>query len=312
LSLSKGCRRLEVAARSPQAIVASEEMINETLPAPTIDPRREAELTGRIDRWLAHMTWRPDFERWREGRIWQERQQAERLRLIERYGGALAGRRVLDLGSGMGGTSVALALAGAAPLAFEYNRAYCDIIRLRAGRYAMRLPVINGAGERLPFADATFDLAIAWDVVEHVQNPDMLLAELARVVRPGGRVLLTVINRFAYRDPHYHLPLLNWLPRPLAEAIIERRGRSKGGDFSDRQRLSEMHYYTMPGFRRLAARHGFRVGDIREDRVRRGEGSAGGLKGRARDALRRLGLARAGYIAYRSLFQGTYELLLVK
>jgi hypothetical protein len=46
--------------------------------------------------------------------------------------------------------------------------------------------------------------------------------------------------------------------------------------------------------------------------VRRGEGSAGGLKGRAREALRRLGLARAGYIAYRSLFQGTYELLLVK
>jgi len=203
-------------------------------------------------------------------------------------------------------------LAGAAPLAFEYNRAYCDIIRLRAGRYDMGLPVVNGAGEYLPFADASFDLVIAWDVVEHVQNPALLLAELARVLRPGGRVLLTVINRFAFRDPHYHLPLLNWLPRPLAEAIIERRGRSKSGaDFSDRQRLSEMHYYTLGGFRQLAARYGFRVGDIREDRVRRNEGSAGGRKGQARDMLRRLGLARVAYIAYRSLFQGTYELLLV-
>ena len=283
------------------------------LPPPVIDQEREAELTRRIDRWLAHMTWRPDFARWREGRIWQERHQDERLRVIARYGGALPGRRILDLGSGMGGTSVALGLAGAAPLAFEYNRAYCDIIQLRAGRYDMSLPVVNGAGERLPFADASFDLAIAWDVVEHVQSPALLLAELARVLRPGGRALLTVINRLAFRDPHYHLPLLNWLPRPLAEAIIERRGRSKSGaDFSDRQRLSEMHYYTMAGFRRLAARHGFRVGDIREDRVRRGEGTAGGLKGRARDVLRRLGLARAGYIGYRTLFQGTYELLLVR
>ncbi|HEY3231003.1 MAG TPA: class I SAM-dependent methyltransferase, partial [Roseiflexaceae bacterium] len=201
-------------------------MTNATLRAPAIDPQREAELTNRIDRWLVHMTWRPDFARWREGRIWQERQQGERLRLIERYGGPLANRRILDLGSGMGGTSVALALAGAAPLAFEYNRAYCDIIKLRAGRYDLHLPVVNGAGERLPFANASFDLAIAWDVVEHVHNPAMLLAELARVLRPGGRVLLTVINRFAYRDPHYHLPLLNWLPRPVAEAIIERRGRS--------------------------------------------------------------------------------------
>lgn len=288
-------------------------MTNQVLPEPTLDQEREAELVSRIDRWLAHMTWRPDYPRWREGRIWQERQQSERLRLIERYGGALAGRRILDIGSGMGGTSVALALAGAAPLAFEYNRAYCDIIRLRAGRYELGLPVINGAGERLPFADRSFDLAIAWDVVEHVQDPELLLAELARVLRPGGRALLTVINRFAYRDPHYHMPLLNWLPRPLAEALIERRGRSKSGsDFSDRQKLSDMHYYTMPGFRRAAARYGFRVGDIREDRVRRGEGSAGGIKGRARDALRRVGLAHAGYVMYRSLFQGTYELLLVK
>ena len=288
-------------------------MTNLTLPEPILDGQREAELTQHIDRWLAHMTWRPDFERWRSGRIWQERHQAERLRLIARYGGALPGRRILDLGSGMGGTSVALALAGAVPLAFEYNRAYCDIIRLRAGRYDMSLPVVNGAGERLPLADASFDLVIAWDVVEHVQNPEQLLAELARVLRPGGRVLLTVINRFALRDPHYHLPLLNWLPRQLAEAIIERRGRSKSGaDFGDRQRLSDMHYFTMAGFRRLAGRYGFRVGDIREDRVRRGEGSAGGLKGRARDTLRHLGLARAGYIAYRTLVQGTYELLLVR
>jgi SAM-dependent methyltransferase len=288
-------------------------MAKATLPHATLDHEREAELVSRIDRWLAHMTWRPDFERWREGRIWQERQQDERLRLIDRYGGALPGRRILDLGSGMGGTSVALGLAGAAPLALEYNRAYCDIIRLRARRYDMQLPVVNGAGERLPFADASFDLAIAWDVVEHVQDPALLLAELARVLRPGGRALLTVINRFAFRDPHYHLPLLNWLPRRMAEAIIERRGRSKSGSgFSDRQRLSEMHYFTIGGFRRLAARYGFRIGDIREDRVRRGEGTAGGLKGRARDTLRRLGLARLGYIGYRTLFQGTYELLLVR
>ena len=288
-------------------------MIVQPSPPLELDAGREAELTVRIDRWLAHMTWRPDFVRWREGRIWQEHRQDARLRLIAHYGGALAGRRVLDLGSGMGGTSVALALAGAVPLAFEYNRAYCDIIRLRAARYGLPLPVVNGAGELLPFAAGSFDLAICWDVVEHVQDPNLLLAELARVLRPSGRALLTVINRLAFRDPHYHMPLLNWLPRSLAEALIERRGRGKdAADFSDRQKLSEMHYYTIPGFRRLAARHGFRVGDIRADRVRHGEGTASGAKGRARDALRRLGLAPIAYVMYRTLFQGTFELLLVR
>jgi len=133
------------------------------------------------------------------------------------------------------------------------------------------------------------------------------------VLRPGGRVLLTVINRYAFRDPHYHMPLINWLPRRLAEALIDWRGRSKGAAaFRDRQRLSEMHYYTMAGFRALAARAGFRVGDLGVDRLRRGAGSAGGLKGRARDLLRRAQLAYPAYLAYRSLFQGTYELLLVR
>lgn len=277
------------------------------------DADAESALVARIDRWLAHMRWRPDFERWREGRIWQERYQGERLRLIERYGGALKGRHVLDVGSGMGGTSVALGLAGAVPLAFEYNRAYCDIIRRRAARYALGLPVVNGAGERLPFADGCFDLAICWDVVEHVQCPDALLAELARVVCPGGRVVLTVINRYAFRDPHYHMPFLNWLPRAVAEWVIERRGRSKGESaFRDRQRLSEMHYFTISGFRRLAEGHGFRMGDIGEDRVRRGVGSAQGVKGRVRDVLRWCGLAPLAYWVYRSMFQGTYELLLVR
>lgn len=279
---------------------------------PVLDPEREAQLTAQIDSWLAHMRWRPDYANWREGRIWQEQRQSDRLRTIERYGGALPGRRILDLGAGMGGTSVALALAGALPVAFEYNQAYLEIIHLRAARYDLALPIINGAGEHLPFAGDAFDLVICWDVVEHVQDPAMLLAEIARVLPPNGRVLITVINRFAFRDPHYHMPLINWLPRALAEAIIARRGRNKGGEFHDRQALSEMHYYTMGAFRQLAAQYGLRVGDIGEDRVRRGERRATGMKGRTRELLRMLGLAVPAYLAYRTLFQGTFELLLVR
>lgn len=282
----------------------------------TIDQSRSAheqELVEKIDRWLAHMTWRPNFAQWRADRIWQERVQADRLAQIERYGGKVEARRVLDLGSGMGGLSVALALAGAFPLAYEYNPAYCEITKLRAARYDLDLPVINGVGEALPFADESFELVTCWDVLEHVQDPERLISEIARVLRPGGRVLITAINRFAWRDPHYHMPLLNWLPRAVAERIIESLGRGKGDTaFTDRQRLSEMHYYTLPAFRRLAARHGFRVGDVGEDRVRHGVGTATGFKGRVRDTLRQADLALPAYYVYRSLVMGTFELVMVK
>ena len=219
----------------------------------TSNPTIEAELTSEIDHWLQHMTWRADFARWRAGRIWQEQHQDERLATMTRYAGPLQGRRILEIGSGMGGTSVALALAGAYPAATEYNPAYCHITQLRAARHALPLPVINAAGEDLPFDAQVFDLALCWDVVEHVQDPSDLLAELSRVIRPGGLVFLTVINRFAWRDPHYHLRAINYLPRGIAEAIIRRRGRSKAGsDLRDKQRLSEMHYFTYGQFRRLA------------------------------------------------------------
>ena len=71
----------------------------------------DKELEAQIDPWLQHMRWRADFEEWRLKRIWQENYQSEALADIKRHGGtANANMRVLDLGAGMGGFAVALAL----------------------------------------------------------------------------------------------------------------------------------------------------------------------------------------------------------
>ena len=55
-----------------------------------------------------------------------------------------------------------------------------------------------------------------------------MLKMLVRIA--SGVVLITAINRFAFRDPHYHLPLINYLPRPVAELLIDVAGRSKRRD----------------------------------------------------------------------------------
>ena len=280
---------------------------------PIDDPVLEAQLAQAIDPWLQHMTWRADFARWRDDRIWQERRQRERLQTIRRFGGTPDGLRIVDIGSGMGGTSVAMALDGAFVVASEFNPAYCRITQLRARRYDLGLPVVNATGEAMPYADGSFDLALCWDVVEHVNDAERLIAELGRVVRPGGRVLLTVINRFAWRDPHYHLVGINYLPRPLAERLIAWRGRSKARSaLQDKQRLSEMHYFTMGAFRALARQHGFELWDIREERLRQGGGTASGFKGRVRDVLARVGVVGPAYRLYRTFVQGTWELVLVR
>jgi SAM-dependent methyltransferase len=196
----------------------------------------------------------------------------------------------------------------------EYNRAYCEIVRLRAERHRLALPIVNAAGEGLPLPGGQYDAVVCWDVIEHVRDPQLVLSEIARVLRPGGAALLTVINRRAWVDPHYHIRGINWLPRPLAEAIIARRGRSKASAaFRDMQRLSEMHYYGYREFERLAARYGFRTRDLREELLREGRLHSPKLTRRAaRGALRAAGLEPAAYRLQRSYYTGMFELALVK
>ena len=272
------------------------------------------ELARLIDPWLQHMRWRADFADWRHRRLHSEDFQAEMLAQVSEVARSLAGRLLLDLGCGMGGFAVAAGRAGGRVTALDYNRAYCRITAARGLRYGMRMLVVQAAGEALPAPSAAYDIVTAWDVIEHVQRPERMLAEIARVLRPGGVAVMTAINRFAFRDPHYHLPLLNYLPRPLGELLIRVCGRSKRGSvFRDRQRLGEMHYFTFRAFRRLAARHGFTIIDLDEARVRRGDLAPRRRRRRlVLRAIQGLGLALPLYRLYRAFYQGTYRLQLIK
>lgn len=267
-------------------------------PSPTpLNPKVERALEAQIEPWLAHMRWRADFQEWRTRRIWQENYQRDALAEIAQFA-PHDNARVLDLGAGMGGFAVAMQRAGARIVASDYNFAYCEISRTRARRYDLNLPALVAAGEGLPFANASFHLVTCWDVLEHVQDPTRLLAEIARVLNDDGIAFVTVINRFALVDPHYHLRFVNYLPRPLGEKYIELRQRTKHSALRDKQQLSEMHYYTYGGFEKFAAQFGFRVEDLNR------------AKSRFNNYPRPVGDAL--YDSWRTFGMGTYRLVLHK
>jgi SAM-dependent methyltransferase len=176
------------------------------------------------------------------------------------------------------------------------------------------LPIVVAAGEHLPYPDASFDGIACLDVLEHVADVEAVLMEMYRVLVPGGVILTTVPNRRAFRDPHYHLPGINWLPTPLAEGLIERAGRSKsGGPLQDRQEHSDLNTYTWGRFRRLAEDTGFNVRDQVRHRLMRGEiRQLHGVRKVVLEIVRRLRLLDTIYRAYRFGWQGTYQIRLVK
>jgi ubiquinone/menaquinone biosynthesis C-methylase UbiE len=116
----------------------------------------------------------------------------EMLRLI----GDVTGRRVLDAGCGSGPLSAALRANGAVVTGFDVSAAMVDLARQRLGEDA-DLHVAD-LGEPLPFPDAEFDDVVASLVLHYVEDWSGPLAELRRVLKPGGRLILSVNHPAAY------------------------------------------------------------------------------------------------------------------
>lgn len=238
----------------------------------------DAEIARLAAPGLEANAWRPDFEQFRERRLREEDYQAFRVRLLRRLVPGLRRKLILDLGSGRGGLTVALRREGFAAVALDLRRANCRLVQLRGLRHGIEVPVVRARGELLPFPGRTFGAVVCRDVLEHCDEPRRLLGEIWRVLRRGGACYLTVMNRRCWVDPHYHLAGVSYLPRQWAERYIAWRGRAKESG-SDRQRLSDMHYYLYSDFVAEAERFGFAVRDVRAEAL--AEAAPAGARARA-------------------------------
>ena len=105
------------------------------------------------------------------------------------------GRDVLDLGCAGGFMAEALAGRGAQVTGIDPAAGAIDAARAHARAGGLRIGYDVGVGEALPYDDASFDAVVCVDVLEHVADLTKVLAEVARVLRPGGLFLFDTINR---------------------------------------------------------------------------------------------------------------------
>ncbi len=208
-----------------------------------IDAQKIQRFSFLISKWMRHFFNYPDYQKRLERRLFQEKYQEDHIRKYESVID-FKNKNILDVGCGMGGLLTAMLLRGYNVSGLDFNPDYCEITKLRAAKYGFSPLVLEGVLEQLPFAGSSFDVVICSDVLEHVQNPIKSLEEINRVLKPGGKLLLTITNRFSLRDPHYHTLFVNWLPRVLADWIIEILDKKDISMFKDCQKLSQMHYYT--------------------------------------------------------------------
>ncbi len=104
-------------------------------------------------------------------------------------------RRLLDVGCGGGLLAELFARAGFTVTGVDPAPESIATARAHAAASGLAIEYEVGAGERLPFPDGAFDHVTCCDVLEHVDDVERVVGEIARVLRPGGFFLYDTINR---------------------------------------------------------------------------------------------------------------------
>ncbi len=189
--------------------------------------------------------------------------QARRLTLMRQFA-RLEDARVLVDGCGVGMYVEALRAFTPEVYGLDIEEAYLREAQARG----LRLLVV-AAAEALPYPDNTFDVVLSHEVIEHVADDRRAVAEMVRVLRPGGRILLFCPNRWFPFETHghywrgrYHFgntPLINYLPDPLRNRLAPHvrtySGRALRRLFAGLPVRILYHTRVFPAFDRIERRY---------------------------------------------------------
>ena len=117
-------------------------------------------------------------------------------RLVSEQIGNVDGRRILEVACGRGGFVRQLTLRGANVTGFDFSFKALSLAkeRLCTLQAAGVANLVQGDAKVLPFADASFDIVVSCETIEHVPDVKSALREMCRVTRPGGKFFLTTPN----------------------------------------------------------------------------------------------------------------------
>lgn len=186
-----------------------------------------------------HGSFTESYARWRGSQLGRTTDRLQERLLLEIIGD-VGGRDVLDVGCGDGVLAAALARSGGRVTGLDADPQMLEAANRRAAEELLDLHLVSGQAEALPFADDTFDRVVAVTVLCFVARADDAISEMARVLKPGGQLVIGELGRWS-----------TW-------AVIRRiRGWLGNPTWAD------AHFRTADALRSLLVRQGLSIREIR-------------------------------------------------
>lgn len=139
----------------------------------------------------------PDaYRRWRSSRLGRITDAFEEWLILELVA-PVNGQRILDAGCGDGMLLTALARRGAIATGIDIDPNMLSAARARAKTVDLKVTLVEGDIRALPFPDSTFDAATAVTVLCLMPDAGRAMCEIARVLRPGGRLFIGELGRYS-------------------------------------------------------------------------------------------------------------------
>ncbi len=163
---------------------------------------------------------------------------------------------VLDVGCGAGSQSRCWTEGGHRYQGLDINEPLIRLANRRAAKDGLAARFDVGSATALPFADASFDVCLVPELLEHVEDWRSCLEESVRVLRPGGVIFLSTSNKLCPKQQEFTLPGYSWYPG-FAKRWIVQRALTTWPAVANHAKYPAVHWFSFYQLRDFFAARGF-------------------------------------------------------
>ena len=161
-----------------------------------------------------------------------------------------------DIGGGSGTLSRVIASHGHKSVCVDLNEPLIEIGRKRAVEEGLDIEFHVASATDIPLEDASLDACIVAELLEHIEDWEACVNEVARVLKPGGLAFISTTNVMCPKQNEFNLPFYSWYPAPIKRRYVA-LARGDRPELANYATYPAFHWFSFYGLKSALRDRGF-------------------------------------------------------